>query len=357
MNKAIRLFLILFIIGVVYFVFFAGGGNKTTLKIYCDELFWSVIWEEAAQFQRVYGKQVELLRNYPVDQVHEDDNKEHDSVKKSYVPSTWRNMPKDARDNENNNKPKITLNSHVTKIIFDLRETLPGDMYLTESVLQTAALNEQSLVTSEYPFCYLTMVLLVPNGNPNFIDSVRDAIDRQLRLGIMEPSITGMGSTAWDIITKINEAKTTPKDNNTENENIKIYDSIEKLLDALEQNQIDAALTWDACARRAEKYAEVIRLGKKNININNANNSNANNANNTNSSTLSESVTLEKPAGSTIAADELSDIQGEHRLVRVSIVSLTIAERESHCRRFADFLISTEGQRILRRHGFVPIEK
>jgi ABC-type molybdate transport system substrate-binding protein len=298
-----------------------------------------VIWEESVQFQRVYGKQVEILRNYPEERIHEDEGKEHESVKKSYVPAPWRSMPKNERDkeNNNNNKPKITLDSNITKIIFDIHETLPGDMYLTESDLQMAALKEQSLVLRTYPFCRLTMILLVPKGNPLFIDSVRNTIERQLRLGIVDPSITGMGNVAWDIITKINETKTTK--NNQENKQIKIYDTIEKLLIALEQNQIDAALTWDACSWKAEKFAEIVYIGKKNSRKNNTN-----------------KIAPKEPNES--KSDVVTtDIHDEHRLLQVSIVSLTIAEKEPHCRRFADFLISKEGQRILRRHGFVPVEK
>jgi ABC-type molybdate transport system substrate-binding protein len=341
-----RSFYIFFVFSLFCVVLISGCSDKTTLKIYCDELFWSVIWEESAQFQRVYGKQVEILRNYPVEPVHEDDGDEHEAVKKSYVPAPWRSMPKSERDKENNNKkPKITLDGSVTKIIFNLRETLPGDLYLTESDLQMNVLKEQSLVLREYPFCYLTMVLLVPKGNPLFIESVRNTIDRQLRLGVVDPSITGMGSAAWDIITKINDTKKIKNNNtnNKENEHIKIYDTIEKLLEALEQNQIDAALTWDACSRKAEKYAEVLQLGKKNIEKNKT-------------TTSQESNTQNKTNESKIA-EEINDTHNEHRLVRVSIVSLTIAEKEPHCRRFADFLISTEGQRILRRHGFAPTEK
>ncbi|MDR0392480.1 MAG: substrate-binding domain-containing protein [Planctomycetaceae bacterium] len=322
------------------------------MKIYCDELFWSVLWEESAQFQRLYGKQVELLYNYPVDQNAETNNTDTDTdtepAKKSYVPAPWRNMPKNENNKENKNKTAtITLDNNITKIIFDLHETLPGDMYLTESNLQLTLLKEQLLVSREYPFCYLTMVLLVPKGNPLFIESVRDTIDRQLRLGIVEPSITGMGNAAWDIVTKINENKTT-KNNNNSNEQIKIFNSIKNLLEALEQNQIDAALTWDACARRAEKYAEVVQLGKKKIN----NTNNPKTPNNTSTPEQENNTTKNNNTNN----NEI-DTNSEHRLLRVSIISLTIAEKEPHCRRFADFLISKEGQRILQRHGFVPTGK
>ncbi|MDR1477664.1 MAG: substrate-binding domain-containing protein [Planctomycetaceae bacterium] len=344
------------------------------MKIYCDELFWEVIWEESVQFQRVYGKRVEMLQNYPTEKIHEDTDKEHDSVKKNYVPSTWRSMPKNERNNESNenkeisennenknNKPKIALDGNVTKIIFDIRETLPGDMYLTESHLQTSALKEQSLVVREYPFCYLTMILLVPKGNPLFITSVHNTLTKKHRLGIVEPSILGMGNVAWDIITKVNDKiKTTDKkntDTNKEYEQVKIYDSIKDLLTALEQNQIDAALTWDACAWRAEKYAEVVRLEKKNAEKNIANNktTNPDSKENPQLPNPAEPITTKPNEPPTEIAD--NDRPEEHRLLRVAIVSLTISENESHCRRFADFLISTEGQRILRRHGFVPTEK
>ncbi|MDR1053170.1 MAG: substrate-binding domain-containing protein [Planctomycetaceae bacterium] len=345
-------FFCFFIFGFCCVLFAAGCGEKVTLKVYCDELFWAVIWEESVQFQRVYGKQVELLRNYPTEQIHDDTDVEHESVKKSYVPAPWRSMPKNERDNENNendnnNKPKNTLdlNDNVTQTIFNIREALPGDMYLTESGLQTMTLKEQSLVSREYPFCYLTMVLLVPKGNPLFIDSVRNTLNQRHRLGIVDPSITGMGSVALDIITKVsNKTKTANKKNENDNkeyEQVKIYDTIEELLIALEQNQIDAALTWDACAQRAEKYAEIVRLEKKGDKKNDTNKNNPN-AEKDNKSPIE-----------TVADDAIE----EHRLIRVSIVSLTIAANESHCRRFADFLMSTEGQRILRRHGFVPTGK
>lgn len=336
-----RLFTSTFIFCFFCVVCFTSCENKTTLKIYCDELFWETIWEESVQFQRVYGKQVELLRNFPTERAHADSDAEHEIIKKKYVPAPWRNMPKNEQNKEEP-RPQITLDSNVTKIIFDLHETLPGDMYLTESDIQTTALKEQSLALREYPFCYLTMILLVPKGNPLFIDSVKNTLDKQYRLGIIDPSITGMGNAAWDIITKINESKIKKDDKKTKNKNndnkehehIKIYDTIKDLLEALEQNQIDAALTWDACAQKAENYAEIIQLGNKNIKPKN------------------ETSTDTKPE-----TEPESNANDEHRLLKVSIISLTIANNESHCRRFADFLISTEGQRILRRHGFVPTGK
>jgi ABC-type molybdate transport system substrate-binding protein len=307
----------------------------------------------------MYGKQVELLRNFPVKHIHDDPHAEHEA-RKSYVPAPWKSMPKDARNSENENenqKSKITLNDNITKIIFDLRETMPGDMYLTESDLHNTALKEQSLVLREYPFCYLTMVLLVPKGNPLFIDSVRNTLDKKYRLGIIDPSITGMGNAAWDIITKINESKIKKDDKKTKNKNIdnkehehiKIYNTIKDLLEALEQNEIDAALTWDACSKKAEKYAEIVYLGKKNIKSKNTTTPDTNHK--TESATIANSESIESPA------ENKTDTQDEHKLLKVSIITLTIANNESHCRRFADFIISTEGQRILRRHGFVPTGK
>jgi ABC-type molybdate transport system substrate-binding protein len=314
-----------------------------------------MIWEQSVQFQRVYGKQVEILRNFPTEKVHEntDADAAHNEIK-SYVPAPWRNMPKNEHKNENENdtgNPKIVLDNNIKKLISDLRETLPADMYLTESDLQITALKEQSLATREYPFCYLTMILLVPKGNPLFIKSVRNTLEQKHRLGIIDPSINGMGIAAWDIVTKINETLTTtekkPKNKITEkneNENIKIYDTIKDLLEALEQNQIDAALTWDACAIKTKDFAEIVHIGK------NANKNNSQNANNSNNSQKNET-------NKTQNNNETQNTLEEHRLIRVSIVSLTIANKESHCRRFADFLISAEGQRILRRHGFTPTGK
>ncbi|MDR2346741.1 MAG: substrate-binding domain-containing protein [Planctomycetaceae bacterium] len=361
-----RLFFISFLFSFYCVVFIAGCSDKTTLKIYCDELFWEVIWEESFQFQRVYGKQVEILRNYPTETAPENSDSAHEQVKESYVPAPWRNMPKIDYGEENNNQPKIVLNNNVTKIIFDLRETLPGDMYLTESGLQTTILQEQSLVAREYPFCYLTMVLLVPKGNPLFIKSVRQMLDRQYRLGIAEPSITGMGNAAWDIITKINETKTKNNkktknkninENENENENIKIYDTIKALLEALEQNQIDAALIWDACAKKAENYAEIVPLGKNNIQQTDVNQTNLHLIKETKSNSNSNSKPENTNNSIDSNSDETTELHNEHRLIRVSIVSLTIAHKEPYCRRFADFLISTEGQRILKRHGFTPTGK
>ncbi|MDR1925467.1 MAG: substrate-binding domain-containing protein [Planctomycetaceae bacterium] len=317
------------------------------MKIYCDELFWSVLWEESAQFQVIYGKQVSMRRNYLTQKLP--DEVEEDPNKKRYSPAPWRNMPKGNADenksqndnNTTNKKNQIVLNQGTTKIIMELRNSEPGDMYLTESALQLDKLQEQSLVAREYPFCYLTMVLLVPKGNPLFLDSVKGTLTQKHRLGIIDPTINGMGHAALNIINNVSGTKDNVADN------VIFFATAAELLEALEQNQIDAALVWDAWVQRASNFAEGIKLGKKNqAEITSNTNTNSNTANTANTANTSKN-------NDTVDQYDDSDIDVERCVLLVSIVSLTISEDESCCRRFADFLVSAEGQRILRRHGFV----
>lgn len=310
MNRATTFFLLLLLIGPALL----GCGKKetVTLQFYCSETFWDVMWEETLVFQKLYGVRIEMIpiRVGRKESTPESSGGKQEAVRR--VPAPWRNRPKVHTDLFSH--PPL-VDSRISGLIASFRNNQYGDLFLSDAAEQKAVLESHSLISHEYPFCFLTMVLLVERENPHQVGSVHEALEKGLRLGIVSPSEDGMGSVAWDIISK------TPlvRRNGQGDFQIRTFDYQADLIQALRDGQIDAALAWDALIPRTRDFAEPIRLNEADPNE--------------------------------ASQDETGD---EHRVVRQSLVSLSTAFEEGYGRRFADFLISHEGQRILKKYGFAP---
>lgn len=294
------------------------------------------MWEETQVFKRLYGVDVVLIPILPYppkeEAIDETEAKKQASVKEESapvrrIPSTWRSRPKGQRFLS---RDQLVLDHRISGLVSSLADNQQyGDLYLSDSPEQLESLRHQSLASHEYPFCYLTMVLFVAAGNPYDIDSTQSVLEKKLRLGIASPSCSGMGSTAWSIISKT-ETATAVRESAEERlqESIVVYDHYPELFAALERGELDAALAWDALAYQTEEFASVVSLG----------------------------TNPPKDSPDELPNDERESerFAQERRVIQQSLISLRVSNEEGYGRRFADFLISTQGQEILRKHGFVP---
>lgn len=291
----------------------AGCGKKepVVLTCYCSETFWELMREETRAFERLYGIRIDLIPILPADlpkAAQTSEEPEREPARRS--PTPWRNRP---RIRQPLLSRRFSLDEGIADTIRSLGVERSADLYLTDSPEQLDLLKEQGLASHVYPFCYLTMVLLVPKGNPQAIGSVQDALSKRLRLGLTSPSRDGMGSVAWSIVSQTPLAAL----EESLDASVRFFDMQSDLLDALRNDRVDAALVWDFLIPNSAGFADV--------------------------------VSLSEPGD-----DETAATGRERRVMPQSLISLNTAPDEGYGKRFADFLISEQGRQILQRHGFVP---
>lgn len=343
-SKRSILTLVLFV-SVVYFVTFISGCKKpepVVLYFYCGPAFWHLMREETAAFRQVYGVQVVMLPIQP--------SKAEEPEPSHRAPALWRSRPKIRSSSD---PSQVMLDIRISHLISSLNDEGHKDLFLTDSVLQIDALKDSSLISRQYPFCYLKMVLLVPKGNPLKIESVRGLLEKRMKLGMMDPSIDGMGMTALEIIS--NTSPGISEDEALWETLVRQYDRQENLLNALENGEIDAAMVWngtnlnDYLLRKygmeyADHFKDPIDKAKKRNDLEELN------------AVLGEmyhALLSEKSFAETVDL-AITDTGGELRTVEISLISLSSSLHDLHNRRFADFLISPQGRRIMLKHGFLP---
>lgn len=321
-RNVFRLFFLLTTAVALFASFVSTGCKKkepVVLEFYCSETFWEVMWEQGSVFKYIYGVRIEMVPILPKP-TESQAQPETETIRDESQPAPTRRIPAPWRS-----RPKIRSvmagepiapDQRISGLIasFDSNDRY-ADLYLTDSQQQLELLRSYALTSREYPLCYLTLVLLVPAGNPRAVRSVDDLLDRNLRLGLTAPSRDGMGGAAWNLLAKNPRIGSGPFP-----DTVQIFDYQSDLLQAIEDEAIDAALAWDAVAQKASDYAEIVRLE-------------------------------ETSPGS--GGESTGESPPENQTIRLPLVSLRVSSREPYSRRFADFLISSKGREIFRKHGFV----
>ncbi|MDR2757733.1 MAG: substrate-binding domain-containing protein [Planctomycetaceae bacterium] len=357
---------------VLFFIAFSVGcwrkNEPVVLNFYCSETFWHVMQEEALAFQQIYGVQTVLIPiSLPTqnDQLQSDQQSSNTSTQTSPL---GKNRSKNQSSFQNGNNSNIVLDTKIASLIDDLSNNRQGDIYLTDSSLEMDRLKSFLLATHEYPFCFLTMTLCVPKGNPLQIYSVRDVFEKQLLLGITSPSKDGSGFVAWNILSDtLDDLKKT----DIQKELVHQFDRQYDLLEALENEKIDAALVWDAANLKTylrikyseeyyKRYENQFDEAKKKWDINKITEL---------IDEMYKELYMEKDFAEKISLSgvpfseaklEQSKKQNEtvlgkeHRVIQISLISLSTTLHDRHVRRFSDFLISNQGRKILQKHGFTP---
>lgn len=300
-----RITLFLLTVAILLLAGLAGCSKKEppTVIFYCTETFRPAMREAALVFQSTYEVRMVLLPvRRPAPSTEETpETPAATSESARATPAPWRHRPqsKSALD-----PSEILLDREILEVITSFEKGRLGNMFLTDSVLEQEELKKSAQVLHEYPFCQLTLTLFVAKGNPLSVDGLKSFLDRKLRLGITEPSKDGMGLEALKTLS----GYATFVSDNLLQEGVRTFDRQEDLLRALEHDEVDGILAWDAVGHRAGELAEAV-----------------------------------PPADSEKQVDVVQSLYG-----------LRIAEQDGPTKRFADFLLSNQGRRILRKHGFVP---
>ncbi|GHT18743.1 hypothetical protein FACS1894189_6990 [Planctomycetales bacterium] len=364
--------------------FGCGRRESVVIELYCSETFWYVMQEEARAFYSIYGMRVVMIpiraerTDEKLEPVAEEEPMPDISTDTSTdlsrrTPAPWRSLPKNItappppekpdapqpvirenpvnRINPAKQQQNVQFNADILKQITFLNEGSSGDLYLTDSARQITKIRELALSVHEYPFCYLTLNLLVHNGNPHQFDSVRSVFKQNRRIGIVDPLKDGLGETASEML-----AKTTAIDPNIPAELILQFDRQYDLLEALELGKIDAALVWNAsnlstylltkyAAEYNARYRELLDEAEKSQDIEKIRNVlKAVNAELLDEKSFAEYVPL--------PASDDPDQTNERRVISIPLISLSSAAEYGYGQRFADFLRSSRGREILERFGF-----
>ena len=285
-------------------MFCLGCGKKPepTLQIFCCETYWNVMREVGGRFASVYGVHVQLIPVFvPDSEPPLPQEPERETRRRS--PTPWRMRPTERRALA---PSRMEPDGRIGELIATISDrTRYGDIYLTDSPKQAEMLHEGAAVAREYPFCVLTLTLLVAKDNPYRIDSVRSLLDADCRLGIGDPSLDGMGETALRLLSRYLRVG----DGGRHDERITLFDRHDKLLTALENREVDAVLVWEPLVLGTAGFADVIEL----------------------------------PAE-------------ERQVVRQPLLALSMASNQAYGKRFADFLLSPRGREILKKNGFAVSE-
>ena len=341
----------------VVIIFGCGRREYPILYIYCNETFWYVLQEEALVFNRVYGFRVVLI---PIraPQTSDETEKNIEINGAPHTPVLWESTP-DEQTTLQADFLHTQIHPEITRQIESIAEGKFGDtflsgnfgdMFLSDSQKQVAKLQETALSAGDFPVCYLTLTMLVPTGNPHQFRSVKDVLDGNRRLGIVDPALDGLGESSWEVLGRIvpDGESTMPM------KLVQLYKRQYDLLEALEQKKIDAALVWDATSQKnfllikyAEKYnvdprfENDLRKAERQRNpqiLRNVFNE------------ISVILIEEKSFAEAVPLTENPD---ERQVVTVRLVVLSSTSNFGYSKRFTDFMRSNQGKAILRRFGFV----
>jgi len=327
--------------------FFGCARQTPILYIYCNETFWYVMQEEGLAFHKVYGFRVILLpirvpRTSEGAETHveiRDDNR---------TPAPWQSMPRNQRTVPQVVEAHNRIHPEIERQIERIAAESFGDLFLSDSQKQLEKLRTTALSANDFPVCYLTLTMLVPKENPHQFRSAKEVLELNRKLGIVDPSLDGLGEASWAVLSRIVPGG----ESAIPLEHVPIYERQYDLLEALEQKKIDAALVWNATSqvnfllvKYAEeyntKYAEYLRKAERQRNreiLRRVEHE------------LSKILVEEKNFAVEVP---LAENPGERQVIAVRLVVLGSATNYDYGKRFADFMRSNQGKEILQRFGFV----
>jgi len=304
--------------------------------------------EKATAFNRTYGFRVVLI---PIRAARATDEVEDviEIVGNQRTPLEWRFMPGQQVDQQVAD-PHAQIHLEIERQIERIDEERLGDLFLSDSQRQVEKLRETGLFANEFLMCYLTLTMLVPTDNPHQFDSVRDVLESNRRLGIMKPSLDGLGEASWTVLSRIAGSESAiPMDI------IQLYERQYDLLEALEQQKIDAALVWNATSQRnflLVKYADEYNADPRFVrDLREATRQRNPEAQRHILREMSGTLFEEKSFAEEVPLTKNPD---ERFVVAIQLVALSSTADYGFSERFVDFMRSNQGREILRRFGFIP---
>ena len=332
-------------------IFFGCGKRQTpTLYIYCSETFWYVLQEEAIVFNNVYGYRVFLIPlRAPRTSDGEEDVLEIDGGGLR-SPAPWESMPGMQISPEIAAAARTQIHPEISLLINRIAEESFGDLLLSDSQRHLEKLQETALTAAEFPVCYLTLTMLVSTGNPHQLRSVSDVLDSHRRLGIIDPSLDGLGEASWEVLGRIVPGGESEIPMGL----VQLYERQYDLLEALEQGRIDAALVWNAASQMTFlliKYADEYNTDPDfEPYLREAERRRDGEGLHARLQEMRRILFEEKSFADEVPLTENPD---ERKVVAVRLVVLSSTTNFGYSKRFADFIRSNQGKEILRRFGFV----
>jgi ABC-type molybdate transport system substrate-binding protein len=327
------------------FVALCGCGPKSEpqLYIYCNETFWYVMQEEALLFNKIYGFQIYLIPIRAERSVDKAEGAVEIGTERSR-PTQWRSMPSRHMDSE---AQRLLLHPEIEQQIESIAEGYFGDLFLSDSQKHFDKVRQSALSAKDYSICYLILTMLVPKENPHQFRSIKEVLDTNRKLGIIDPSLDGLGEASWHVLDKIVPGGefSVPK------ELVQFYERQYDLLEALEQGDIDAALVWNATSQvnyllvkygdeynsQYEKYMRQAEREQNRAKLRAI------------LTTMYDLLREEKTFAEEVPLLENPE---ERYVIAIRLVVLSSADNVGHCERFADYMRSHQGKEILRRFGF-----
>ena len=320
------------------------------LFIYCNETFWYVMQEEAIYFSEIYGSQVSLI---PLRASRTPAEETVKITSSSSTPVPWRpKEPEQTISPAPTLPPRNSVHAEIEQQIKRIETEFFGDLFLSDSQKHQEKLQRLALSVKEFPVCYLTLTMLVPKGNPLDIHGIKEALKSNRTLGIVDPSVDGLGESSWNVLEKVSKKMDPEGMGEIPMKLIQIYERQYDLLEALEKKNIDAALVWDSTSLASfllTKYAETYNTENEEI---------LREAARKKDRTVIQAILREmyKHLMETKNFAEvvpLTENPNERCVIAVKMVVLGTTSQVGHCERFADFMRSEQGKSIFRRFGFV----
>ncbi len=331
-------------------LFTAGCGKKAEpIRFYCGEPFVEPVGELLPPFLRVTGLHVSLYGiNSPIEFHTEDEVKEAGTGAKS-----------SGRDEPDSDTPRPGIlrsdyKPDPTGIAPDVRAMIDrfsvagtGDLWLNDSPNQLKYLEAGGYFASQTPVCFLAPVPLsrfsatalpqptladdasqtagvgeeegepppypIPASLPTL--SLDELALRQKTLGVLGADRSGLGEVSESILAALEKSEKSGKEP-TAALTVRIYPTQRELFAALEREDVDAIIVWDASARE-----HVRRRGK--------------------------------PAPEQASGLSTYAISGTGRLVMpVYLVSLSSTLNYAAPPKMVRFLVSRNGREVFKKHGF-----
>ena len=320
--------------------------KDTQLYLYCNETFWYVMQEEALFFNKNFDCQVILI---PV-RAERTANKTEDSVEvgtNRRALSQWRSMPRSEQTNAP--PPHTQINPDIEQQLERISDAHFGDLFLSDSQRHVDKIHDIALSAKEYPVCYLTLTMLVPEGNPHRFRSIKDVLDANRKLGIVSPSFDGLGEASWNVLSKLVPGG----ESAILTEPVQLYERQYDLMEALELGDIDAALVWNTASqinyllvKYAEEYNEANEKEMRS----------AERKKDREALRILLQAMYKHLVETRSFAEEvpLTNNPDERFVTAIRLIALSSALDWNRCERFADFMRSKQGKMVLQRFGFVP---
>jgi molybdate transport system substrate-binding protein len=178
----------------------------------------------------------------------------------------------------------------------------------------------------------ITPVIVVQKGNPSGIKGIGDLAGKGVKVAVTDLEYSTCGHMLATMFGKagveiVQEDKRVFLKKDGVEKDIVTYRSGSRTADTVKNRKFDAAIVWDAVAHLRADAVEVVSIGKH----------------------------LPMPGMDidtiTSASDKVRDIGR----IRVTVVTLECSKRPEAARKFAEFIISDEGQKVFRKFGFTDI--